>query len=111
MNRKTAFALIILLSSTIANSASSNLFARVLYVGTYGDGTFFVGLDTTIDEPGCPQPRIQIPPNHPELKNWLAIATTAYAADLSVQFRTTGCYGAYPTIDQSSAGWFHLKPR
>jgi len=92
---------------------------HVLHTGTYGNGDVFVLLDTQVNEPGCPDIRVDIPSTHPMAKSWLAVASTALAARSLITVRTTGCftlapsegYPAHtsPTIDQSGSGWFHLS--
>jgi hypothetical protein len=93
-----------------AVSASSNIIgATVLYTGTTYDGSFFVHLNKTIDEPGCPSDTILIPSGHPQIKNWLALATTAFATGLPVTVTASGCAKGMPTI--TGGGHFHIGPR
>lgn len=83
--------------------------AKVVYVGTYGDGRFFVALDTQINEPGCPQVRFDIPTSHPQLKNWLAVALTASISGKSIGVQTSGCWNSLPTMTQNADSFFYLQ--
>ena len=88
--------------------ASSVIDANVTYVGIYGDGRFYVGLDTTIDESGCPNARFDVPPTHPQIKNWLAIVMTALATGRPVRVKTSGCWGPWPTMSQGPDSFVYL---
>ena len=87
--------------------SSSNLTAHVLYAGVYGDGRFFVGLDVTIDEPNCAQSRIDVAPGHPQIDRWLSVALAAHLSGKPIRIKTNGCYGGYPTLDQTQNSWLH----
>jgi len=106
---KRAVFVLALLCWTISADASSNIRARVLYTGTYGNGEAFIAVDQPIDEPGCPSTRIEIPSDHPQLKNWLSIVMAAFAGNFDFQFTTSGCFQGFPTLSQASNSWFHLK--
>ena len=108
----------VILSASMGGSAAAGAgTGHILHMGIYGDGGLYVILDSPVNEPGCPGTnRFDIPPGHPQLKNWTALATMAYATRSVVTAHTTGCYAmpvlapypAYtsPTIDQSEGGWF-----
>lgn len=89
-------------------SASSVITAKVLYVGSYGNGDFFINTNAVINE-SCSFPngngRIDIAATHPQVKQWLAIATTALATGKSITFATKSCFGGpgigNATLDQS----------
>lgn len=43
----------------------------------YGSGDFFIMTESTINEPGCEDKRVDVPVGHSEIDRWLSIATTA----------------------------------
>ncbi len=98
------------LGAVLTNPVYSNTTAKVTYAGTYGDGRLFVALDGSINEPGCVNVRFDVPAGHPQIRNWLAIALTAAATGKSVVVRTSGCFGPFPTMTQSSETWFYIVP-
>jgi hypothetical protein len=98
-----------LLSAASASQAAPPVTAKVTYVGTYGDGRTYVGLDTPILEPGCNLPRFDIPSNHPQTKSWMAVALASAASGKSVTVATNGCFaGSIPTMTQGVDTYFHL---
>lgn len=101
----------IALASCFTLSASDNLVASVSYVGTYGNGDLFINVNTLINQSGCESNRIFVRANHPELKNWLDIASKAYAHNIAIQFRTNDCYMGKPTLDSSDRSWLHFVPK
>lgn len=105
---KTIFVGLAFFISSLA-SASDNLIGKVLYTGTYGDGTFFVAVDVMINEPGCEGTRIDVAPNHPQIDQWLSIALAAHASGKPIQFRTKGCYTGKPTLDNTKETWLHSR--
>lgn len=102
-------ALSLLLLSSSAMSASSNITTTVTFVGMYGDGRLFVGLDESINEPGCAGPRFDVEPQHSANNQWLEIARTARETGRSVVIRTNGCFAGRPTMDHTTNSWFYLK--
>jgi hypothetical protein len=88
--------------------AADAITAKVVYTGTYGDGSMYVGLDTTINEVGCQQPRFDVPSTHPSIKNFIATAITAAATGLPVRVRAVGCLNGLPTMDQTADSWFYF---
>lgn len=101
----------IVLGSCFTVCASDNLVANVSYVGTYGNGDLFINVNTSINQSGCESNRIFVRANHPELKNWLDIASTAYTQNIAIQFRTNDCYMGKPTLDSSDRSWLHFVPK
>lgn len=83
--------------------------SKVTYTGTYGDGRFFVGFEDTLEEAGCPSNRIHVDPENPQIARWLSVALTAYASKSSVTVKSKGCYEGFPTLDQTSDTFFHIK--
>lgn len=80
--------------------------AKVTYAGTYGNGDVYVAIDRTINEPGCAQPRFDVPSQLPNSKQILATAYMAMATGKTIGVFTKGCYGGYPTLDNSRGTWF-----
>ena len=93
------------------SAATAQTKARVLYAGTYGNGDVFIGLSAQLSEPGCPQDRIDIPQSHPRARDILATAYAAMASGKFVNVYTQGCYGNFPTIDQSRNSYFFIDDR
>lgn len=99
-----------LLASAAPVHAAPPVTAKVTYVGTYGDGRTFVGIDTTINEPGCALARFDFPSSHPLAKTWLAIAMAASASGKNVVVQTSGCFGgSLPTMTQGTDSYFYLQ--
>ena len=107
--RVLAAALVVALCNTSTVSAGPVIAAKVTYTGTYGDGRLFVGLDTQIQEPGCPYARFDIPAGHPSIKTWTAIALVAAATGQVVQVATQGCIGGFPTMSPGTNSYFYLS--
>lgn len=105
-----ALTLVVLLAIAQSSFALTKVTAKVVYVGTYGNGDFYVMTDTAINEPGCTFPhgvnRFDVPANHPQAKNWLAIALMALSTGKSVMLRTNGCFEGSPTMDDSRDTFF-----
>jgi hypothetical protein len=105
----------ILLYAGLAHAAYAT--GHVLYVGNYGNGNLFISLDVTINEPGCPASRIDIPASHPNIKSFLATALTAKASGQTVTVLTKGCFSfsavgnnySFPTVDQSNDSYILLS--
>lgn len=72
--------------------------AHVLAFGTSGDGSVWVTLDRAHDQPGCPGPYIELPPNGPANKAVLASAALALATGASVLVQVDGCFGLAGTF-------------
>ena len=102
------FATCALALPTTSALASQEIVAKVTYTGTFGDGHLYVGLDTMINEPGCPMPRFDVPGNHPNIKNFIATALAAAASGRAITIKTSGCFSGYPTLDQGSGGYFSI---
>jgi hypothetical protein len=104
-------AVIVLMLAPFGSQAlDTNIMGKVQYTGTYGEGRFFVALDAQINEPGCPNTRFDVPANHPQIKNWLAIALTAVATGKNVIVRTSGCFNGLPTMTLDTNSWFYAVP-
>jgi len=88
--------------------ASDEIIARVTYTGTFGDGRLYVGLDSLVNEPGCPLPRFDVPATHPQIKTFIATALAAAASGRKVTVKASGCLGAYPTLAATSGSYFSL---
>lgn len=109
MKHQFCVALALLFASFAVGAADSQTVAKVTYVGTYGNGRLFVGLDTSINEPGCPNPRFDVFPANPQIKNWLKIALEAVATGKYVVVQTNGCYGPFPTMTADGGTYFYLR--
>lgn len=79
--------------------------STVTYAGSYGNGNVFVALAATIDEPGCPFARFDVPAGD-LAKTVLATAYAALATGKTVRVFTSGCLGQYPTLDNSVNSYF-----
>jgi hypothetical protein len=94
--------------------ASPETNARVTYVGVYGSGELFVGLDRDISEPGCTKNRFDVSGSHPQVSHFLEIALAAIASfstgdpSKSVVVATHGCLGQWPTIDNTNESFFYM---
>lgn len=88
--------------------AADSVTGRVVEAGTFGDGRLFVNLDIQINEPGCTGSRFDVPANHPQVKNWLAIALSASLGGKKVVVHTKGCLNGQPTLSQDADAWFYL---
>jgi len=102
----------------ISNAAHvANQTASVTRVGTFGDGSLWIFLDTTVNIPGCAKARLDIAPNHPEIDAWHRIAQEALVTGMRVTFQARGCRtfinngvtGSYPTLDNTTYSWFGLS--
>jgi hypothetical protein len=82
--------------------------AKVTFTGTYGNGNLYVGLDTTISEPGCAQPRFDVSSTHPNFKQIFATAIAAAATGRAITIRAVGCFNGYPTLDQTNGSYFYV---
>jgi len=110
LGRRILVAALLTLEALSSYGADSNTVAKVIYVGTYGDGRLFVALDAQINEPGCVNSRFDVSAGHPQIKTWLAVALTAAASAKTVVVRTNGCFGVLPTMTQTTDSWFYLQP-
>jgi hypothetical protein len=90
--------------------AAPPITAKVTYAGVYGNGDVYVGLDTTINEPGCPLARFDLTATSPVAKQVLAIAQLAIATGKSVVVSTAGCISSLPTLDANRNSYFYLLP-
>lgn len=82
--------------------------ATVAYVGTYGSGELFVGLNKNIAEPGCPAARFDVVGTHSQIANWLSVALEARRLNKTITVRTNGCQTGYPTLDNTTGTYFHI---
>lgn len=69
---------------------------------------FYVGLDQTINEPGCSAARFDVSSSHSEVENWLAIAMTALTTGKRISVQTNGCYNSAPTLDDTQNSYFFI---
>ncbi len=72
--------------------------AHVLAFGNYGDGSVWITLDSAHDQPGCPGPYIELPPNGLANRSVLASAALALATGASVIVQVDGCIGLAGTF-------------
>jgi hypothetical protein len=100
-----------LVFSNLSLAASTNAVGIVKDTGTYGSGRLFIRLDVQIDETECIDNRVDLPADHPQIKNWLSLAMVSLATQTPLVVRTTGCYGNKPTIDESTSGWIYIKAK
>ena len=88
--------------------------AHVTAVGTYGDGSLFIFLSTTISEPGCSagSSRIDIAGTHPQVKTFYTTALAAFASGATVIGTVNGCDPASgsPTFDTTKVSYLYLQP-
>lgn len=83
--------------------------ALVVYSGTYGNGDVFVGLNQTITESGCPAARVDVPRDSPAAQKLLETARLARDKALFVTVAVNGCYGGFPTLDNTRGTYFHFN--
>lgn len=83
--------------------------ARVLKVGTYGNGNLYIALDKTVDEQGCSLAYIELPANSPALKAVLATASLAIATSATVEIKTDACFNGMPSFSGERSGYFVLN--
>lgn len=91
----------LLLGISLCQPAHCTSILPVAYVqafGTYGDGSVWITLDRAHDQPGCPGPCIELPPNGPASKSVLASAALALATGASVIVQVDGCIGLAATF-------------
>jgi len=88
--------------------ASTITIARVTDAGIFGNGRLYVKLDTTINEPSCPNARFDVDPSNPNIKFWLSIAMAALSTGKQIRVSTNGCYGTFPTLGVDTATWLDL---
>ena len=104
-------AMLVLIASLASFPAhsSSEINAHVTRFGTYGNGNVWVTLDTTIDEPGCSGPYIELPANGAANKTVLATAALAVATGSSVVIKTDGCFGTATTFTGARPAYFGVS--
>lgn len=109
-----ASAVVLSLIGATTGAYAIGLNAHVTRVGTYGDGGMFVFLDQVIPDAQCPMARCDVPPGHPQIKNWMALALAAKASGVLVNLATTGCYThqgvAFPTMSTNDSSYIMLMP-
>jgi hypothetical protein len=91
--------------------ANSTFVANVTDVGTYGDGSIYIFLNTNLSEPGCTaNGRIDIAAGHQHLKEILAIAMSARLSGQRVAGAVNGCDPTIcnATIDISKNSYINL---
>ncbi len=98
----------VVFANPVMSFASSNMVVKVKYVGMYGDGELFIETDSTIDESSCADNRLVVEPNHPNKKEWMSIALTAFASGKSLRIKTNYCYSGKPALDQSKGTWLYI---
>ena len=90
--------------------------ATIQYIGYYGNGTFFINIDQTITESGCPAARFVVAKTHPNYNQIVALAMSAYLSSKKVLVKTASCNttdspnGAYPQIDTSMDSYILFSP-
>lgn len=82
----------------------------VTYVGLQGDGRLFINFAHEVPEPGCNLARVDVLPNTPQLKAWMALATTAYVTGRRVKIKANGCDGDTPMLDGTVDSYSRLVP-
>lgn len=92
-----------------AGHCSSQVSARVVNFGTYGNGNVFLTLDQSIDEPGCSMPYIELPANGPATKVTLATAALAVATNATIKVQTDGCLNGVPTFTGARPAYFQIN--
>lgn len=107
MKKLGFFALCMLISGVV--HAAATVVGKVVYAGTYGNGDVYVALSATINEPGCPSSRFDVPVQNPSAKSVLASAYAALASGKTVRVSTNGCYGVSPTLDTTRNTWFLME--
>ncbi|MBL8339729.1 MAG: hypothetical protein JNM97_23385 [Rhodoferax sp.] len=95
--RQVAVPLSMWLVSLLAHGAPQ-VTAKVLNFGTYENGNFYVSFDTSINEPGCAGPYLELPAGHAAIKSVSASVMLAMVTNASVVLVTNGCLGAHPTF-------------
>ncbi|MDH5232605.1 MAG: hypothetical protein OEY38_21300 [Gammaproteobacteria bacterium] len=100
--------LFLFLYSMYSHSYAVDTVATVKNVGSYGNGRIMVWVDTTIAEPGCSKTRFDIEASNVNRKEWLSLLLTAATTGKKVSFRTIGCYGGFPTIDNSENTYLYV---
>lgn len=89
-------------------SASPATDVTVRYVGTYGSGTMFILFHSPIAEPGCGSSEVRISANHPEKKNWMALALAASQTGATLRVQTEACSGNYPVLGETTNSFLLL---
>lgn len=92
-----------------ASWAAPPIAARVTATGVYGNGDVYVMLDTNIAESACPMARFDVPASSPALRGVLATAQLSLVTGKSVTVATSGCFGAFPTLDLNRGSYFYLN--
>jgi hypothetical protein len=103
--QKTLVTLALLLATGTPAWSADAVSANVNQVGTYGSGRSFIDISANINEAGCANDRFDLDPAHPQAKNVLAIALVALATGRKIKVKTNGCYGTYPTLDNSTESY------
>ena len=107
MNKKLIIGLVLTTWLNVS-WAGDAVTAKVLSVGTYGDGRFFVTLDTVIPEPSCETNKFDVEGSHNLINSWQSIAMAAAVSGKKVRVKTKGCYGGNPTMDKTNQTYFYL---
>lgn len=99
-------AMILFNGNAIANS--SNIETTVTGVGVHGSGRLAILVDDVIDEPGCPNARVDIDVSHPNYKHLLSVALSAQVSGNPVSIKTAGCYAGQPTFTNGIDSWITI---
>lgn len=83
--------------------------ANSVDAGTYGNGDVFVGINQTISEPGCVSARVDVPRDSPAAEKLLETARLARDKGLAITVSANGCYGGFPTLDNTRTTYFHFN--
>jgi hypothetical protein len=86
MKIRSCIAAFLFFGVSLSVQAADTVTAKVLNTGTYGNGELYIITDTQINEPNCPNSRVEVPASHPQLKIWLATALMAEASGRSTSF-------------------------
>lgn len=96
----------------VPSYANTTFAAAVTGVGTYGNGSIFIFLNSPINEPGCNpnSARIDVQASNPNLKQILAVAMTAFLSGKEITGAVNGCDSddGAPTLDQSYDSYIYM---
>ncbi len=98
---------VLMCGSGVADADFGWITTKVLYAGTYGGGDVYVVFTDTLNEPGCPAPRLDVA-SGTEARNVLSSAYVALASGLTVRVSSSGCFNGYPTLDNARASGFQV---
>lgn len=101
------FRILIVVLSFSSTVVFAQVTAKVVAVGTYGEGSVFVFFDTVISSCSNAQ-RIDLSATNPSLKNVLSVAEIAFTTGSSVIVNTATCSGATPVFTTDGASYMYL---